>query len=275
MNQTIIAFIGGGNMARALIGGLLHSNHPAGNIHVADPSAEVRERLGNETGVHVFSDNAAAIARADVVVLAVKPDRLPEVCRPLGAVLKGRQPLVISIAAGTRCADILRWLGLELPLVRVMPNTPALIGAGASALWAGNSVDQAQRETAGYILGTAGATVWVDNEPDLDIVTAISGSGPAYFFLFIEALSEAGEQLGLTAATAASLARQTALGAARMTLESGEEPATLRQRVTSPGGTTERGIATLEAGQLRELVTRAASAAHKRAVELADAAGDN
>ncbi len=275
MSKTIIAFIGGGNMARALIGGLLRSGHPAGAIHVADPSHEAREALTRETGVACFSDNTRAAEAADVIVLAVKPAQLAEVCRELGPAIARQRPLLVSIAAGTRCADIHRWLGTTLPLVRVMPNTPALIGAGASALWADEKVNADQRGIAGEILGTAGTIVWVDKESELDIVTAISGSGPAYFFLFIEALSEAGEQLGLPADTAASLARQTALGAARMTLESGEDPATLRQRVTSPGGTTERGIAELEAGQLRELVARATAAARRRAQELANAAGDN
>ncbi len=275
MSKTIIAFIGGGNMARALIGGLLRSGHPATAIHVADPSQDARETLNRETGVPCFSDNVQAIETADVIVLAVNPGQLPPVCRAVGPALAGRNPLLVSIVAGTRCADIHRWLGTTLPLVRVMPNTPALIGAGASALWADENVNADQRRIAGEILGTAGTTVWLDKESELDVVTAISGSGPAYFFLFIEALSEAGEQLGLPADTAARLARQTALGAARMSLESGEDPATLRQRVTSPGGTTERGIAALETGHLRELVIQAAAAAHRRAEELADAAGDS
>lgn len=275
MSQTNIAFIGGGNMARALIGGLLHSGQPATAIHVADPSEAVRERLAADCGVQVFSDNALAVEGVEVIVLAVKPAQLPEVCRQLGPALGSLAPLVISIAAGTRCSDIRRWLGQAMPLVRVMPNTPALIGAGASALWADTGVSEAQRELASHIMGTAGCTVWVNTEAELDIVTAISGSGPAYFFLFIEALSEAGEQLGLDPQTAATLARQTALGAARMTLESGEDPATLRQRVTSPGGTTERAINALEDGQLRQLLADAVAAAHTRARELADAAGDN
>ena len=275
MSHKTIAFIGGGNMARALIGGLLRSGHPAGAIQVADPSDDARVHLVNETGVQCFDDNIRATENAEVILLAVKPAQLADVCRRLGPAVAGRRPLLISIAAGTRCADIHRWLGAQLPLVRVMPNTPALIGAGASALWADSQVDAQQREIAEHILGTAGITLWVDKETDLDIVTAISGSGPAYFFLFIEALSIAGEQLGLPAETAARLAHQTALGAARMTLESGEDPATLRRRVTSPGGTTERGIATLEAGGLRELVARATAAAHVRAGELADTAGDH
>ncbi len=273
MHASTIAFIGGGNMATAMIGGLVAGGHPATEIRVAEPSSAVRKRLTTDHGVVAVDDAASAIAGAEAVVLAVKPQVLSEVCQALGPQLPAQPPLVISIAAGVRCADIARWLGRPAPLVRVMPNTPSLVGAGASALWAGAQTSAEQRAMAETIMRSAGTSVWVPDEGDLDAVTALSGSGPAYYFLIIEAMTDAGEQLGLARDTAMALARQTALGAARMAIESGEDVTTLRQRVSSPGGTTERGIASLEQGGLRALVAQTLQAARQRAVELADEMG--
>ncbi len=274
MEPTDIAFIGGGNMARSLIGGLLATGWPAARIHVAEPAAAQHALLHQlDSGLQVGDDNPAAAAAAEVVVLAVKPQVLPGVARELAAVVQPRQPLCLSIAAGVRVADLERWLGGAAPVVRAMPNTPALVQSGATGLYANPRVSEAQRARAESLLRAVGLTVWVDDEALLDAVTALSGSGPAYFFLFMEAMQAAGEALGLPAESARVLSLQTALGAARLALESPEPVDVLRQRVTSPGGTTEAALAEFEAGDLHGLVARAMQAAHRRARELADRLG--
>lgn len=267
------AFVGGGNMADSLIGGLLAGGHPAQAIRVAEPAAEQRNRLARRHGIATTADNPSAARGADVVVLAVKPQVLAGVCRDLGPTLADEAPLFVSVAAGVREADIARWLGGSPALVRVMPNTPALLGAGACALHASAGVTAGQRELAERLASAAGLAVWLDDESQMDIVTALSGSGPAYFFLIMEALTDAAAELGLDRETAAALCRQTALGAALMARDADEDFATLRRRVTSPGGTTEQGLAALEGDGLRDALRRAVSAAHERAGELADDLG--
>lgn len=273
MNDTRLCFIGAGNMARSLIGGLLADRCPADQIRASDPDANQRDYIRQRFGIEVFENNAEAIAGAHVVVLAVKPQILRDVATAIAPLLDAGNPLVISIAAGVRAADLDRWLGGNRPVVRCMPNTPALVQSGATALYATPAVNDAQRNLAESILRAVGLTLWVDDEAQMDAVTALSGSGPAYFFLMIEAMQQAGADLGLPADTARLLAIQTAFGAARMALESEDEPGQLRERVTSPGGTTERALAALEEGGYRELIASAMRAAQARSCELADDLG--
>ena len=273
MNQSRIAFIGAGNMANSLIGGLLARGVPATSIHASEPSAERRQQLEQALAIHTHADNAAACAAADVVVLAVKPQIMRAVCQALAPALQPGQ-LVISIAAGISCASLQQWLGHQA-VVRCMPNTPALLQQGISGLYAAGAVSPAQRSQATAILDAVGVSVWVDEEQQLDAVTAVSGSGPAYFFLLIEAMADAGVKLGLPAATAALLARHTALGAARMACEGDVDVATLRARVTSPQGTTDAAIRSFEADGLRSMVGRALQAAADRSAELAMELGNS
>jgi pyrroline-5-carboxylate reductase len=265
-----LAFIGGGNMAFSLIGGLRADHVAAEQIRVAEPRAEARASLGQQFGVSTFATPEEAVAGSSVWILAVKPQVLPEVAQSLAALAQTHRPLVLSIAAGIRSADLERWLGGNLPVVRTMPNTPALLRSGATGLYANAHVSAGQRAIAESILRTAGLTLWVDDEALMDAVTALSGSGPAYFFLVMEAMQRAGEQLGLPAESARLLTLQTALGAARMALESSDDPATLRQKVTSPGGTTEAAIRSLQQAGLEQSFAEALRAAAQRANELAD-----
>ena len=274
MSHPSICFIGGGNMARSIIGGLLADGYDADRISAADPVDAVRQGLRENFGIKVGADNAQAVIEADVVVLAVKPQLLREVTRSMSASLREKKPLIISIAAGIRSADIARWIGEALPIVRVMPNTPALIQAGASALFATAEVTQEQRDVAESLLRSVGLSLWVDKEADIDAVTAVSGSGPAYFFLVMEAMEKAAAEMGLNRESAQLLVLQTAFGAAKMALESPEDCATLRQRVTSPGGTTEQAISVLNKGGLDDLFARAMHAARARSVELAEQLGE-
>ncbi|HET19819.1 MAG TPA: pyrroline-5-carboxylate reductase [Chromatiales bacterium] len=267
-DKPVIAFIGGGNMARALVGGLIRNDHPAEQLCVADPNAEARAQLDG-LGVCTLGDNLKAIEGADVIVLSVKPQALGAVARELAAGLRPGQ-LVISIAAGVRVDTLRRWLNGHERIVRAMPNTPALVQAGATGLFAPSEVSAAERARAESILRAVGVCVWVEREDLIDSVTALSGSGPAYVFLVMEAMQEAGEKLGLDAATARLLTLETVFGAARLALESKEDPAVLRARVTSPGGTTERGIAALESAGLRKAFADALKSAAERADELAN-----
>lgn len=274
MSDKTIAFIGGGNMARSLIGGLVADGYPAARIRVADPNSERRDQLAGRFGIQATADNAAAATGADAVVLAVKPQVIKEVAEPLGPGLRESGALAISIAAGVREADLSRWLGGGVAVVRTMPNTPSLVQTGATALYANEHVSAAQRDLAESLLRAVGITQWLENEALMDAVTAVSGSGPAYFFLLMEAMEDAGAELGLPRETARLLTLETALGAARMALESEEEPARLRQRVTSPGGTTEAATRVLEDGGLPDLYRRALRAAAERADELGDMLGE-
>jgi len=271
--KSHITFIGAGNMAGALIGGLLADGVAPDLLTATDPSTEKCQALRAAAGIRTLQDNRAAVADADVVVLAVKPQVLKEVALELADRLQQTRPLVISIAAGIRCASLQAWLGGNIPLVRTMPNTPAMIQAGASVLYATPGVSSSQREQAESLMRAVGLTQWVEDETLMDTVTALSGSGPAYYFLIMEAMEAAAQQLGLAPETARLLTLQTALGAARMALESSDSPATLRARVTSPGGTTERAVAALEDGGIRELFQRALRAARDRSVELSDDLG--
>jgi pyrroline-5-carboxylate reductase len=263
-----ITFIGGGNMARSLIGALIGHGAAASSITVAEPRADARDELARDFGVRTFADNADAVAGAGCVVLAVKPQMMRKVCGQLAEPLRESRPLLISIAAGVRIEQLERWLGAHLAIVRCMPNTPALIGAGASGLCANARVGAAQRALAERVLNAAGIARWIEDESRMDVVTALSGSGPAYFFLLVEAMEDAAVELGLPRETARVLAVQTCLGAGRMLAEGGESAATLRARVTSPQGTTQAALDTFAQGDFRELVRRAMAAATRRGGEL-------
>ncbi len=268
MNNQTIAFIGAGNMARSLIGGLLADGYDPALIHATDPSSEPLERMQRDFGIRVTADNRAAVECSEIVVLAVKPQVMREVAVSLAAVVQARQPLLLSIAAGIREPALAGWLGGGVALVRCMPNTPSLVKAGATGLYANPRVSDAQRQVAETVMRAVGLTVWVDDEELLDAVTALSGSGPAYFFLVMEALENAAVQLGLAREQARLLTLQTAFGAAKMALESTEDAALLRRRVTSPGGTTERAIGMLQRGGLEALFLEALTGARDRCGEL-------
>lgn len=275
MNNTTLAFIGGGNMASSLVGGLIADGWDPASIRVADTSAQQLERLSQRFPVTTTTDNRAAIAQADVIVLAVKPQSMQAVAQQLADDINQQQALVISIAAGIRESTLRTWLGANTAIVRTMPNTPAMVQSGATALFANPAVNEEQRSIAESILRAVGVAIWVDDEALMDAVTALSGSGPAYFFLFMEALQKAGCELGLPARTAHLLTLQTAFGAAKMALESTEDAATLRRRVTSPGGTTERAISVLQDGGFEALVSEALQSAAARSRELADQFGSD
>jgi pyrroline-5-carboxylate reductase len=270
MSQTRIAFIGAGNMASALIGGLIADGTTKDSIIASDPNNEQRSQLHDRYGICTVDNNADAISDASVVVLAVKPQLLQQVCNELRAHLIGKSCLIVSIAAGIRCNTLSKWLNSELPIVRCMPNTPAMLQVGATGLFATSNVSSEQRDQAERILRAVGITLWVDSESDIDSVTAVSGSGPAYYFLVMEAMQAAAEKLGLPEDTAKLLTLQTALGAARMALESQDDPATLRQKVTSPGGTTEQAILSFEENGLRDLFEKAMRAARDRSISLSE-----
>jgi pyrroline-5-carboxylate reductase len=271
--NTRISFIGGGNMARSIIGGLTSQGYSAGNLTASDPSADALSALARDFGVRTTDRNADAVADAQVVILAVKPQVMKTVCLELASHLPP-SCLVISIAAGIGCDSLRQWLGAERHIVRVMPNTPALVQTGASGLFAAAGVTEAEKILAEKLLGAVGTVAWVAEETLIDAVTAVSGSGPAYFFLLLEAMVDAGERQGLNRGTARELAVQTALGAARLAQNSGDlELAELRRRVTSPGGTTERAIATFEQQQFRQTVDAAMQACANRARQMADELG--
>jgi len=267
--QPLVGFIGAGNMARALAGGLIQNGWEKSRLLMADPDPGQRQGAEQALGIATHGDNTIVAAKADILVLAVKPQVLAEVSRNIRAPVQAKRPLVISIAAGVRLNDLAHWLGSDLPIVRVMPNTAALIGSGASGMYANKHVSDEQRNDAESILRAVGVAIWVDDESLMDVVTAVSGSGPAYFFLAMEALEEAAVEAGLPAAQARLLALETAFGAAKMALEGHEEPALLRRRVTSPGGTTEQAVRVLEERGIRRMFRDAVSAAIQRADELA------
>lgn len=270
-DTSTLAFIGGGNMARSLIGGLVARGTDPGTIRVAEPVDGLRHALQQDFGVHTFEQAADAVQGADSWVLAVKPQVMRGVCESLVAQAQATRPLLVSIAAGITTAQLDRWLGGDLAVVRAMPNTPALLGAGVAGLFANAATGHGGRARAATLLGAVGATVWIDDEALMDAVTAVSGSGPAYVFLLAEAMQQAGEAQGLDPAAARVLAAQTLLGAARMLVEGGESADVLRARVTSPGGTTQAAIETFEAGGFRGLVARAIAAATERGRQLAAA----
>lgn len=269
-NRPTIAIIGTGNMGSSLISGLIAQHYPAAQLWASDPSAEKLDYLQKKFNLPVTSNNEEAIQNAETIIFAVKPQSMGTIVKALAPLIQTRKPLIISIAAGIREERIQAWLGGQIAIVRSMPNTPALIGCGASALYANAHTSPSQRKLAEAILRCVGLTVWLDDENQMDAVTALSGSGPAYIFLLIEALQQAGQALGLPEETARLLSLQTAYGASRLALESEENVKELRQRVTSPGGTTESALQILEKGEFRQLITQALTAAKKRAEELAE-----
>lgn len=273
MNNTTLTFIGGGNMAGSLIGGLIADGWDPACIKVADTSTQRLRQLSEQFAITTTTSNSDAANHADVIVLAVKPQVMKSVAQEIASTVSQQQPLVISIAAGIPAAALDNWLGNSVAIVRTMPNTPALVQSGATALYANTRVSEDQRSIAESILRAVGVAIWVDDEAQMDAVTALSGSGPAYFFLFMEALQVAGQQLGLPENTARLLALQTAFGAAKMALESDEDAATLRRQVTSPGGTTESAIQTFQEGGFAALVSKALLAAADRSRELAEKFG--
>jgi pyrroline-5-carboxylate reductase len=269
MSNSKITFIGGGNMARSLIGGLVATGISNKDISVSEPKADLRETLTKDFGVNALEENASAVMGANVIVLAVKPQILQEVVTPLGSLVAKARPLLISVAAGVTCSSIERWIGGDPALIRVMPNTPALIGAGISALYANSNVGVDQRALAEKIVTAVGKTVWIEEESLMDAVTAVSGSGPAYFFYVMQAIHDAAVREGLDTETARVLSLETALGAARLALASTEDPGKLQAQVTSPGGTTEAAIKILDDSGVRDTLQQAVSAARARGGELA------
>jgi pyrroline-5-carboxylate reductase len=263
------AFIGGGNMARSLIGGLIRRGVDPRTIRVSEPDSGRRDELARDFDVITTGDNAVAAQGAATVVLAVKPQVMPEVAQAIGPVLANPRATVLSIAAGIRIADLVRWLAVPAAVIRAMPNTPALIGAGITALVRGPGVDDAEATRAEALMATAGETLWLDDEGLIDAVTAVSGSGPAYVFALMEAMQAAGVAQGLPDEVARRLVLATVLGAARMAHAGGEPPAVLRQRVTSPKGTTAAALDVLATGGFGPLVGEAIAAATRRGGELA------
>ena len=265
---SITAFIGSGNMARSLIGGLVDSGTAPESILASDPDAAQRQRLTEQFKVRTCDDNTTVAEIADVLVMAVKPQVMREALLPLGPILRERRPLLISIAAGVTIDSMTAWIGGQPAIVRVMPNTPALVGAGASGLFANEAVSNTQREVAQSIMQAVGVSVWVSHEALIDTVTAVSGSGPAYVFETIEALSDGGVHAGLPRDLSTQLAAQTVLGAAKLVLETGEHPGKLKDMVTSPGGTTIEGLHEMEAAGVRDGLMNAVRAATDKAASL-------
>lgn len=264
-----IAILGAGNMGRALIGGLLRSGTPSARLRAGESQAASRELLTREFGIGATADNFAAIAGASVVVLAVKPQEAEAALKALAGALAVTRPLLISVAAGVRIASLAAWCGAGVPIVRAMPNQPALIGAGVTGLYAPPHVGAPQRRSAEEVLKAVGEIAWVPSEEALDVVTALSGSGPAYFFLLAEHMAEAGSELGLEAGTARRLAAATLYGAGLLAHAGDSDFVRLRSAVTSAGGTTEAALAALEAANLGAAVRQALTAATKRSRELA------
>lgn len=263
-----ITFIGAGNMASSLAGGMIAKGMDPINVTLSDINEQQLQHVRKQLQVNTTRDNINACQKADVVVLAVKPQVMGAVLAPLKELFEQRKPLVMSIAAGITLSQLENWIGADTPIVRCMPNTPALVETGATGLYANANVSQAQREQARSIMGSVGLALWVDNEDQIDAVTAVSGSGPAYFFLVMEAMIEAGKALGLSEQVAKQLTLQTALGSAQMAITSDVEPDELRRRVTSPGGTTERAIGIMEDKQLRAVFAEALQGAYQRSKEL-------
>ncbi len=273
MKKSRITFIGCGNMGRSLIGGLIANGQSVNSITGTDINAEQRQTTASQFDIEVLEDNRQAIKDADVVVLAVKPQSMQETLKIIRADLAQEKPLLISIAAGIQLSDLGLWAGGELAIVRSMPNTPALIQAGATALCANQFTSDSQRDLAEAIMRSVGLALWLDDETLMDAVTALSGSGPAYWFLIMEVMEKAATRLGLSQEHARILTLQTAFGAAKMALESNHDTETLRKQVTSPGGTTEQALNVLMNGGIEDLFADALKAAQKRSTELAASLG--
>lgn len=260
-------------MAESLIGGLLASGHQASFIHVSEPDEKRRELLEQKYAIHCVEDNIELVSRSELLLFAVKPQMLQQIARTMQQAVQASQPVIISIAAGVRSADLENWLGGELAIVRVMPNTPALVQAGASGLYANHRVNEQQKNLAESVMRAVGLVVWLENESQMDIVTALSGSGPAYIFRVIEAMENAATQAGLARETSRLLAIETVLGAAKLAVASEHSPAELRQKVTSAGGTTEQGLIQLEQGNIDQLFQKTIDAAISRSQEMGDELG--
>lgn len=275
MSYKKIGFIGGGNMTFAIAGGMLAGSYPAANIAISEPSAEQRKRLGDALpGVVIGGDNATIASNVDCIVLAIKPQVLPDVCRELAPAIQQSKPLILSIAAGLRSDDIANWLGGKLAVIRVMPNQPALLRLGVSACFANENCTDIDRELAVTVMQAVGKVVQVSAESDIDSVTAISGSGPAYFYLLIDMMVQIATDMGLDEATARALAVETAVGAAALAANSDEPMSELIARVRSPGGTTAAALNSLENQNVRAIFSAALGAAKQRAIQLADEAGN-
>jgi len=260
-------------MATALISGLIDDGYDARQLWVSDLDTEKLSSLASQFGLNISSDNNEIVAHSQVLVLAVKPQVMRAVAEEIGKDVRRFNPIVLSIAAGIREADLGRWLGGTTAIVRCMPNTPALVRTAATALYANGQVRLEQRDTAESVMRSVGLVVWVEPESALDAVTALSGSGPAYFFLLMETMEQAALELGLDAQTARLLVEQTAFGAAKLALEVEGAPSELRKRVTSPGGTTQHAIEVFETGNLAILVGKAVRAAYSRSIELSNELG--
>ncbi len=273
MDYGKVAFVGGGNMARALAGGMLAAGYEPSHILICEPLAKHRKTLVKELpGAVVRADNATSVAEAECVVFAVKPQILNDVCRPLAHIVQTTRPLIISIAAGVRSSDIDAWLGGNLAVVRVMPNQPALLRLGISGMFANDKTTQLQLRAATNIIATTGPVIPVSSEEDIDTVTAVSGTGPAYFYLLVDMLVKVAVDLGLDYDAALALVLETARGAGEMAEQSGETMDSLIARVRSPGGTTAAAFDYLETTDFRDIFSAAVVAARDRAVELADQA---
>ncbi len=273
MDYGKVAFVGGGNMARALVGGMLAAGYEARHILISEPLAAHRESLANELpGTTIREHNEEVVREAECVVLAVKPQILSDVCKPLAAVVQRTKPLVISIAAGVRSSDIDSWLGGGLSVVRVMPNQAALLRLGISGMFANARTTKEQRRAANNIVSTTGPVITVPTEEDIDTVTAVSGTGPAYFYLLVDMLVKVAEDMGLDHDSALALVLETARGAGEMAEQSGETMDSLIARVRSPGGTTAAAFDYLDGTNFRDIFSAAVTAARDRAVELADKA---
>ncbi len=265
-----IAFIGAGNMARSLISGLIQGDFPNKNIWVSNPRVEKLEQLHKLTDVNVTQDNKEAVNNADIVVLTVKPNIIPLVLDEIKTTWQKTKPLIISVAAGFREDTIRHHLDERAAVIRTMPNTPSLLGSGATALYANENVSEEQKEIAESILRSVGVAIWIKHEKFMDAATALSGSGPAYFFLMMEALSAAAEELGLDKNQAQLLTAQTALGAARMALETDKSFTELKEAVTSKGGTTQAALESFTENNFKQIVTEAVDAAYQRSREIGD-----
>jgi pyrroline-5-carboxylate reductase len=272
-NKTVIGFIGAGNMAYALIKGLLNNGFYANQINISDPNEELLRNRESELKVTTYSDNASLLSNSDVIFFAVKPQVLSNVCLELKGIVKSKH-LFVSIVAGIRSSDINRWLGGNFSLIRTMPNTPALFQSGVTGLFANELVDNEQKSLVSSILSSVGECFWVNEEKLIDAITAISGSGPAYFFLLMESMKQAGMALGLDEETANSLSIQTAYGASLMANKTGKDSRTLRAEVTSPNGTTQSAIESFQDQNFEGIVANATRAAYDRARELSNELGD-
>ena len=272
-NKTVIGFIGAGNMAYALIKGLLNNGFDANQINISDPNEELLQSRESELEVTTYSDNTSLLSNSDIIFFAVKPQVLSSVCLELKGVVKSKH-LFVSIVAGIRSSDINRWLGGNFALIRTMPNTPALFQSGVTGLFANEVVDNEQKSLVESILSSVGECFWVNEEKLIDAITAISGSGPAYFFLLMQSMTQAGMALGLDEETANSLSIQTAYGASLMANKTGKDSRTLRAEVTSPNGTTQSAIESFQDQNFEGIVANATRAAYDRARELSNELGD-